>query len=490
MRRHPALLLVLALASCPAPPRPADDAGRGGVDERPTPEGRGAERPNVIVLVTDDQRADALSVAGNAVLRTPELDRLAREGTRFTNGYVTTSICMTSRASILTGQYARRHGINDFGTPLSREQLLASYPARFEAAGYYTGFVGKWGLGGAVPDTLFDVWHGFGGQGSYRATDERGGAVHLTRLMGRQAVGFLERAAAQDAPFQLSVSFKAPHVEGDNEFVADSAFDDLYADSVIPAPPDTAYHETEALPAFGFANNPREEGRARWRVRFGTDSLRQANVKRYYRLVAGVDRAVGEIRAALERLGQAENTVIVFLSDNGFFLGEHGLAGKWYGHEESIRVPLLVYDPRVPASARGQVRSEIALNVDVAPTVLDLAGLAAPPGVQGRSLAPIVRGGAAADWRREFFYEYGFGYDGRIPISEGVVGRRFKYLRYPDVSAPRPDGATPPAEALFDTVADPTESDDLVDDLGRRPALADTLRAMRARWAAYREALR
>ena len=469
--RHPALLLVLALASCAAPPRPAADAGRGGV----------VERTNVIVLVTDDQRADALSVAGNAVLRTPELDRLARDGTRFVNGFVTTSICMTSRASILTGQYARRHGINDFARPLSREQILATYPARFEAAGYFTGFIGKWGLGGALPDTLFDVWHGFGGQGSYRATDERGGAVHLTRLMERQAVGFLERAAAQDFPFLLAVSFKAPHVEGDNEFVPDPAFDDLYADATVPLPADTAYVDTESLPAFGFALNPREEGRARWRVRFGTDSLRQANVKRYYRLVNGIDRAVGEIRAALERLGQAENTVVVLIGDNGFFLGEHGLAGKWYGHDPSIRVPLLVYDPRVPAAARGQVRDEIALNIDVAPTVLDLAGLATPPGVQGRSLGPLVRGGAVVDWRREFFYEYGFGYDGRIPITEGVVGRRFKYLRYP--------GATPPAEALFDTAADPTESDNLVDDLGRRPALADTLRAMRARWASYREAL-
>ena len=463
--------LAAVVASCAAPPRPSPDVGRGG-----------AERPNVIVLVTDDQRADALSAAGNAVLRTPELDRLAGDGTRFENGFVTTSICMTSRASILTGQYARRHRIDDFGTPLSREQLAQTYPARFRAAGYFTGFVGKWGLGGALPDTLFDVWHGFGGQGSYRATDERGGAVHLTRLLERQAVDFLERAAAQDAPFLLAVSFKAPHVEGDNEFVPDSEFDDLYADATVPPPADTAYVDTESLPAFGFALNPREEGRARWRVRFGTDSLRQANVKRYYRLVNGVDRAVGEIRAALERLGLAETTVVVFLSDNGFFLGEHGLAGKWYGHQESIRVPFLVYDPRVPAAARGQVRDEIALNIDVAPTVLDLAGLATPPGVQGRSLAPLVRGGAADGWRTDFFYEHRFGYDGRIPVTEGVVGQRYKYLRYP--------GATPPAEALFDTVADPMESDNLVNDPDRRPALADTLRAMRARWAAYREALR
>ncbi len=454
----------------------------GGCAGSPSASGPG-ERPNVIVLVTDDQRADALSAAGSSVLQTPALDRLAEDGTRFANAYVTSSICMTSRASILTGQYARRHGIWDFGTPLSGRQLAASYPAVFERAGYFTGFIGKWGLGGALPDTLFDVWHGFGGQGSYSATDdETGEPVHLTRLMGRQAVRFLRRAADQDAPFLLSVSFKAPHVEGDNVFAPDPTFAALYADATIPPPADTAYHKAESLPAFGFVRNPREEGRARWRVRFGTDSLYQANVKRYYRLVTGIDRAVGEIRAELERLGLEENTVVVFTSDNGFFLGEHGLAGKWYGHDPSIHVPLLIYDPRVPAEARGQVRDEIALNVDLAPTVLDLAGLAVPEGVQGRSLAPIITGRDPDDWRTDFFYEYHFGYDGRIPESEGVVTDRYTYLVW--------TGADPPVETLFDTVADPAQSDNLMDDLDRRPALADTLDALRQRLAAFRETLR
>ena len=436
----------------------------------------------MIVLVTDDQRADALSVAGHPIVRTPALDALATDGTRFENAYVTSSICMTSRASILTGQYARRHGITDFGTPLAPRQLDASYPARFEAAGYHTGFIGKWGLGGALPDTLFDVWHGFGGQGSYHATDAEGRPIHLTRRMVQQAVAFLRDAATRDVPFQLSVSFKAPHVEGDNVFLPDPAFDTLYARSTVPLPDDTAYVDTESLPAFGFADNPREEGRARWRVRFGTEALRQENTKRYYRLVNGIDRAVGVIRDELAALGLADETVILLIGDNGFFLGEHGLAGKWYGHQESVRVPLLVYDPRAPG---GQVRREIALNIDLAPTVLDLAGLATPDSVQGRSLAPIVRGETPASWRSEFFYEYAFGYDGRIPRSEGVIGERYTYLRYIDADAS--GGA--PVETLFDTVADPTESRDLVRQLDARPELADTLQAMRRRWAAYRESL-
>ncbi|WP_420455669.1 sulfatase [Rubrivirga sp.] len=466
MTRATLAAVAVGLASCAAPSAP-------GLPERD------AERPNVIVIVTDDQRADALSAAGNAVIETPALDALAADGTRFTNGYVTTSICAVSRASILSGQYARRHGVTDFATGFSAEQIRDTYLARFEAAGYVTGFVGKWGLGGALPDTLVDVWHGFGGQGSYAATDADGESVHLTRLLERQAVGFLREAAAQRAPFHLSISFKAPHVEDPNRFPSDPAFDALYAGVPIPPPADTAYVRTESLPAFGFADNAREEGRARWRVRFATDSLRQENVRRYYRLVAGVDRAVAAIRAELERLGVAERTVVVFTSDNGFFLGEHGLAGKWYGHQESVRVPLLIFDPRSPAS--GQVRDEIALNIDVAPTVLDLAGLAVPAGMQGQSLRPLVWG-EAVPWRTEFFYEHLFGYDGRIPRTEGVIGERFSYLRYVDPE--------PAVETLFDHAVDPTESVDWTRHLDARPALADTLAALRQRWARYRDALR
>ncbi len=455
-----ALLLATGCASSPA--QPADDTVRVT-----------AERPNLIVLLTDDQRHDALGAAGNAIIQTPHMDTLARAGVYFPNAYVTTSICAVSRASILSGQYARRHGIDDFATGFSTEAFAHTYPALLREAGYYTGFIGKYGLGGELPAEEFDVWHGFGGQGSYYATDAQGDSLHLTRLMGRQAIAFLEGAAAREEPFALSVSFKAPHVEGLNQFVPDPAFDGLYAEATIPPPPDTAYSK---LPAFGFSENPREEGRARWRVRFGTDSLYQVNVKRYYRLVTGVDRVLGEVRAALEREGLAENTVILLTSDNGFFLGEHGLAGKWYGHEASIRVPMILYDPRSPQS---QTRDEMTLNIDVAPTLLALAGLPIPERMQGQDLSRLLQTprpqGEA--WRHDFFYEHLFGYDGRIPRTEGVVQPRFKYLRYLD---PDPD-----VETLYDTERDPHELENLADD----PAYRDTLAAMRARWAYLRGAL-
>ena len=474
-----AVALAALAAACSAPV--VGEGTAPGASRPAAPEEPGSRRPNVVLLLTDDQRADGLSAAGTPVLRTPELDRLAADGVRFENAFVTTSICAVSRASILSGQYARRHGVVDFATGFTAGQIRDTYPARFRAAGYFTGFVGKWGLGGALPDTLFDVWNGFGGQGEYWTTDERGERVHLTRRMERQSLAFLRAAAAQDAPFMLSVSFKAPHVQDPNLFLPDSAFDALYAGAAIPPPADTAYARTEALPAFGFADNPREEGRARWRARFATDSVRQENVRRYYRLIAGVDRAVGALRAELDRLGLAESTVILFTSDNGFFLGEHGLAGKWYGHDESVRVPLVVYDPRSPV--RAAVRPEIALNIDLAPTVLDLAGLAVPAGVQGRSLRPLLYGQTPRPaWRTEFFYEHLFGYDGRIPRTEGVISDRFSYLRYLD--------AEPAVETLFYRAVDPTQSRDWTRHLDERPALADTLRAMRGRWARYREALR
>ena len=328
-------------------------------------------------------------------------------------------------------------------------------------------------MGGEPPDTLFDVWRGFSGQGSYEQKDEAGRDVHLTRLMGSQAIDFLEGAAAQEEPFALSISFKAPHVQDRDprQFVYDPAYEALYADATIPPP--RPGDDFDQFPAFFREAN---EGRARWETRFSTPERYQQSVKGYYRLVTGVDRVVGQIRAALDWLGLAENTVILFTSDNGFFLGEHGLAGKWYAYDASVRVPMLLYDPRAAETVRGQVRDELALNVDVGPTLLALAGEPVPEEMQGRDLAALLRG-EAADWREDFFYEHLFGYEGRIPRSEGVVADTFKYIRYLD-----PD---PPHEELYDTAADPLETVNLADST----AYQDVLDRMRERWATLREEL-
>ncbi len=433
-----------------------------------------AAPPNIVFLLGDDHRWDALGCMGNTILQTPHIDGLARDGVLFENMFVTTSICAVSRASILSGQWARRHGIVDFVTPFTAGQWARTYPAQLRGAGYRTGFVGKFGVGDKSPEPKgeFDYWKGFRGQGKYENTDEGGNYIHLTQIMENQALEFL-RGCERGKPFCLSVSFKAPHVQdGDpRQFIYDRRYEALYADVTVPPAPVGEDKYFMMFPEFFRQDN---EGRKRWEIRFSTPEKYQEMVKGYYRLITGLDRAVGAIRAELEKMGAADNTVILYTGDNGFFLGEHGLAGKWYGHEESIRVPLVIFDPRLPAARRGQRLKPNALNVDIAPTILAAAGVPIPPEMQGRDLGPLVRG-ETPEWRGEFFYEH------NVPIktlrmTEGVAGGQYKYLRY---SEPEP-----PWEELYDLAADPRE----VKNLAADPASRDLLDRMRARWAELRKA--
>lgn len=419
------------------------NGGEQAVDTQP---------PNLIFLLTDDQRWDALGYAGNSIIQTPNMDALAAGGLYFPNAYVTTAICSVSRASIFSGQYARRHGIHGFATSFSDSAFAQTYPMLLKEAGYRVGFIGKYGVGREAPEAAFDDWYGFNGQGYYEGEDENGDPQHLTARMGAQAKTFLA-AQAKDQPFSLSISFKAPHVQDQDprQFVYDPAYADLYQTDTIPLPETAADRYFEAFPEFFTANN---EGRHRWEKRFATPEAYQTSVKGYYRLVTGIDRVLGDLREELDKQGFSDNTVIILMGDNGFFLGEHGLAGKWYGYEESIRVPFFVYDPRLLAPARGQTFEEMVLNIDVAPTLLDLAGIPIPEGMQGRSVFELVRG-TATDWRTAFFYEHLFDYE-PIPKSEGVVSLTEKYLRYVEQD--------PVYEELFDLVQDPHETSNLATD--------------------------
>lgn len=431
------------------------------------------QRPNIVLLVTDDQRWDTLGAMGNPIIQTPHLDRLAREGVIFVNNFVTTSICMVSRASMFLGQYLSTHGINEFNSQLSPEAFRRSYPGQFRAAGYRMGFIGKWGLDRKpLPEDQFDYWRGFAGQGNYFPEGPNG--PHSTALMGRQAVEFLRQFAGRQ-PFFLQVSFKAPHVQDEDprQFLYDPADAALYRDVTIP-PPRTA--DTRFLSALPIEVH-RSEGRRRWAIRFSTPELYQESVRSYYRLITGVDRVVGDIRRTLAELGLDRNTVIVFTSDNGFYLGEHGLAGKWLMHEPSIRTPMIIYDPRLPAKARGLRRREIALNIDLGPTLLQLAGLSVPRSMQGRSLAPLLDPAARPPWRKDFFYEHTFTARGWIPRVEGVRGERWKYTRYLDTD--------PPFEELYDLESDPHEENNRARDPSCRPILEK----MRARYQLWKETL-
>jgi arylsulfatase A-like enzyme len=432
-------------------------------------------RPNIVFLLADDLRFDALSHTGNRIVTTPNIDRLARDGVRFRNAYVTTAICCVSRATLLSGQYARRHGIHDFNTSLSDTALARTYPVLLRKAGYYTGFIGKWGINenneATFPKTAFDVWHGVVGQGQYYHPDSLYTGQHLTDRNNDQIAAFI-RQRDRSRPFCLSVSFKAPHIQDGVGFLTSPAYDRHYADMTIPPPP-TA-NAWESFPAAFKKDN---EARSRWEFRFGTPAKYQESVKRYYRLITHLDAVIGHLRTQLAREGLADNTVIVFTSDNGFYLGDYGMADKWYGHDISIRVPLLLYDPRLPRHQRTQTLDAMALNLDVAPTLLGLGGVNAPARMQGQDLYALIRN-PKRTWRAEFFYEHLFNFNGRIPRLEGVVTNRYKYFRFLDLQ--------PRYDQLFDPQTDPNE----VKNLALDPRHSALLTDFQQRWASWRERVR
>ncbi|MCX6898093.1 MAG: sulfatase [Verrucomicrobia bacterium] len=422
------------------------------------------QHPNILILLTDDQRWDAMGCAGNRIVHTPEMDRLAREGTMFANAFATSSICAASRASIFTGQYERSHHCNFNTGILRRAQLEQSYPMLLRRAGYHTGFIGKYGVGDGKREIegteVFDRWFGFYGQGFYFPNTHPG--KHLNQVMVEQARDFLDGVPA-NKPWCLSISFKAPHSgKGYLSYEAEPDLKQLYADVTIAAPPTAKQKYFDVLPEFLRRCNART---SYWEQRFSTPEQYQSVMKDYYRLITGADRAIGRIRSELARRGLADNTVILFLSDNGDMMGDYMLGGKELLHDVSIRVPLIVHDPRAPASARGRRRPELALNIDIAPTALDLAGAPLPAAIQGRSLAPLVRGERVA-WRKDFFCENNFCVPTQYyPMIEGVRTARWKYIRYTDVQ--------PACEQLFDLDKDANEVNDLASAKDRAATLAN-----------------
>lgn len=386
--------------------------------------------PNIIFLLTDDQRWDAIGAMGNPNIYTPEMDKLAAEGVKFTDAFVTTPICAISRASILNGQYARRHGIIDFKTHFSDSAYQYTYPMQLKEAGYRIGFIGKYGvgLGKDFPKDKYDYWECFPGQGNYWHKDSLGNPTHLTKILGDRAMEFL-RNSIDNKPFCLSISFKAPHAQDDypNQFPFDSSYIDLYKDKVFfpPETADSAYWDS--FPDFFRENN---EARKRWDIRFSSIEKFQQSMKGYYSLIYGVDVQIGRIRKILKEMGKDKNTIIMLMGDNGFYLAEHGMAGKWYGHEESIRVPFIIYDPRVSDEQKGLANNKMVLNIDVAPTILDYAGIEIPARMQGKSVRKILYNNEAP-WRNDFLFEHPFKYN-TIPRSEGVVTKDWKYIRFID----------------------------------------------------------
>ncbi len=436
-------------------------------------------KPNVVFLLVDDFRYNALGCMGDKIVQTPNIDRLAREGVLFKNMFVTTSICSVSRATCLTGQWMRRHGIDDFAKGISDEAWKDTYPAQFRDSGYFTGFVGKYGVGNAQVTkergASFDFWRGEPGQaGKFFIEPNDPTRTHKTAKIGNDALTFLA-AVSEDKPFSLSVSFNAVHARDHQkrEYEPDPRDDGMYDGINIPLPNLATDEAFKRLPAFV----QKSEGRTRWQWRFDEPGKAQGILRDYYSLITGVDREVGRILTALEQRKLLENTIIIFAGDNGYALADRGLADKWFAYEEDLRVPLIIRDPLLPQERRGQKVDAMALNVDLAPTMLDLAGIPVPAAMQGRSLKPLLEGKAPKDWRTDFFYEHHSVKD-RIPPSEAVRTRHWKYIRWMDPN--------PLVEELYDLEADPLEERNLIAD----PAHAAVLKELQSKWAKYRNELK
>jgi arylsulfatase A-like enzyme len=434
-------------------------------------------KPNIVFILIDDLRWNTLGCMGDEVVKTPNIDRLAQRGTVFRNAFVTTSICWVSRASIFSGQWSRRHGVEQGSENLkSWEQ---TYPTLLRANGYRTGFIGKFGVGNpkeiAKHEAEFDFWQGLPGQGGKFFIDPKDPTrTHTTAKMGNHALEFL-KGCDSSKPFSLSISFNAVHARDHEprEYEPDLRDEMLYEETNIPRSKLATEEAFARLPAF--VQN--SEGRTRWKWRFDSAEKAQSILRDYYRLISGVDREVGRITEQLEKQHLTENTIIVVTSDNGYSLGDRGLADKWFMYEEDIRVPSIIMDPRQPEKVRGQKRDEMVLNVDFAATMLDWAGVRAPATMQGRSLAPLIKGDSPTDWRTEFFYEHHSVPD-RIPPVEGVRTERWKYIRWVTSS--------PLVEEFYDLKNDPLEEKNLLTDKANTKELEE----LRAKWERYQQTLK
>ena len=426
----------------------------------------GQRRPNVVFILTDDQRWDCMSCAGHPFLRTPNIDRLAAEGVRFANAFVTTSLCSPSRASFLSGLYAHSHGIiNNF---TDYPATLASFPRRLQGEGYKTAYIGKWHMGEQSDEARpgFDYWASHKGQGDYFDTAfnvngkrelKKGYYTHVVTDMAAEWIG--QQPAGQ--PFCLILGHKAPHTP----FTPEPRYEKIFDDVKITYP-DSAFHL---------------EGKPEWvRQRLDTwhgiygplygyrkkfpDRSKQAEadfarfVRCYTATIKSVDDSVGRIYAALEKAGVLDDTIIVFAGDNGSFLGEHGMTDKRTMHEESIRVPMLVRYPRQFKPAT--VVNQMVLNVDLAPSLLDLCGAKPLQNIHGQSWRSIAAG-KGGKWRTSWMYEYN--YEKQFPYTPNVRGVRtdgWKYVHYP-----HGDGKADRHKAeLYDLAADPHELKNLIDE--------------------------
>lgn len=428
-----------------------------GETEEPLYNSETDEPLNILILYPDDWRHD--DIGGIApVVRTPHLNKLAKRGIQFTYNAVTTSICWMSRATLFSGQYVSRHFSHYLADPFfATFNWNTSWPYLLQKNGYFVGHAGKWqyaDIDGYMKKNF--NWSEFHeGDHIYEVSPKR--TVAAADRSMEDVFNFLEKRPS-DKPFALTCAFYPPKAVGIGkepgvQWKALEEYKKIYENETIPFP----YNMEEAykrLPKF--LQNNVMIGRGRWRERWITDEHYQVGMRNYYALITHVDKAIGQIVDRLEQDGLMENTMIIFTTDNGLFHGAHGLAGKWFPYQESIRVPLIIYDPRMPQEKRGIFDDSMTLNIDLASTILGAAKIEQPPLMQGRDISDLYlrkhEKKMSPPWRTEFYYEYPSP-EGipTFPSSTALVRKDWKYIKFPENGY----------QQFFNLVKDPYELDDL-----------------------------
>jgi len=424
-------------------------------------------RPNIVFLLADDQATYTVGCYGNQDVQTPQMDQLGSDGIIFDRHYDTTAICMASRAAIMTGMYEYKTGCNFGKGSLTAEKWTRSYPVLLKESGYLTAFAGKFGFvvdGKGHGENEFNVYGGSPGQTKYETAKNKSMATyadrypHSTRSYGAFGQDFIKQAVKEDKPFCLSISFKAPH----RPTTPDPEYDQIYAGKTFTKPDNFGREYATHL------SEQSKQGRqykrfTEWKYDTNYDDV----MAKYNQLVYAIDVSIGMIRQELERQGVADNTVILYTSDNGYICGSHGYASKVLPFEESARVPLIIYDPRSKTSGQKLRCGALTGNIDFAPTILELAGQPVPENMDGKSLLPLIAnpGGDIRDHLALMNV-----YSDQPTHSLTVLSKHWKYTYWWYEG----DGMKP-TEDLFDLANDPLE----LKNLAANPEYRSNLEEMR-----------
>ncbi len=434
-------------------------------------------RPNIIFFLADDMARNYIGVYGNEQVKTPTIDKLASDGVVFRNNYATTAICMASRASIMTGMYEYKTGCNFDKGPLWESKWQKSYPMLLREAGYYTGFAGKFGFAVKEDGTTspsyekavdlpvkdFDCFLGEPSQTSYKTAQNKNTAKyakqypHSTRAYGAACVDFIREAKETGKPFCFSISFKASHLP----FTPDTFFNNVYKATKWELP---VNHGRENAKHFSMQARLGKAYLIAFPFYYGNQA--QENLRKYNQLIYGVDYAINMVLEELEKQGIADNTIIIFTSDNGFNLGSHGFGHKAVAYEEGSKSPLVIYDPRAK-KADTNWRESLVANIDIMPTILDYAGVEIPSNVDGKSLRDIIENPNAKIRESLPLFQL---IESFPSVSMSIVTKDYKYIYYPYAEK------LPAGEELYDLNADRAEMHNQINN----PEFADILAKLKA----------